>query len=141
MADNVNVSPSGSTPIATDDIAGVQFQKVKLNLGTDNIDGGVVSEENPLPTRDITMVDLYNLFAYMADRLEYGMSTDNAKRLKVNLSESGALPNVTTVGTVTTVAGATVTDQNLIGGIQAKRAMEWQMDTAYNVGFMSNITF
>lgn len=133
MADNVNVSPSGSTPIATDDIEGVQFQKVKLNLGTDNIDGGVVSEENPLPTKDITMVDLFNLFAYMADRLEYGMSTDNAKRLKVNLSESGALPNVTTVGTVS--------DQNLIGGIQAKRAIEWQMDTAYNVGFMSNITF
>lgn len=90
---------------------------------------------------DKTIQDFYNLFAFLADRLEYGINTDNAKRLKVNLVESGALANITTVGTVTTVTGATVTNQTQIGGLPAQRMVEAQLDTAYNVGFLNNITF
>ena len=93
---------------------------------------------------DKTITDLYNMLAFYMDRMEYGMATDNAKRLKVNLAESGALSavnNIGTVNTVTTVTGATVTNQQLIGGIAAQRTVEAQMDTAYNVGFLNNITF
>lgn len=90
---------------------------------------------------DKTIQDFYNLFAFLADRLEYGINTDNAKRLKVNLVESGALANVTTVGTVTTVTGATVTNQTQMGGLPAQRIVEAQLDTAFNVGFLSKITF
>lgn len=90
---------------------------------------------------DSTLKDLINTLAFLADRLEYGINTDNAKRLKVNLVESGALANVTTVGTVTTVTGATVTNQTQIGGLAAQRSVEAQMDTAFNVGYLSNITF
>lgn len=87
---------------------------------------------------DKTISDLYNVLAYLADRLEFGINTDNGKKLKVNadLSASGALPTVTTVGTVTTM-----NDQTYIGGLQAKRQVEMVMDTAYNTGFLSNITF
>ena len=93
---------------------------------------------------DKTITDLYNLMAFYMDRMEYGINTDNAKQLKVSLVGSGALANVTTVttvGTVTTVTGATVTNQQLIGGLPAQRSVEAQMDTAYNVGFLNNITF
>ena len=90
---------------------------------------------------DKTITDLYNMMAYYMDRMEFGLNTDNAKQLKVSLVGSGALANVTTVGTVTTVTGATVTNQNLIGGLAAQRSVEAQMDTAYNVGFLNNITF
>lgn len=48
MADNINVNPSGSTSIATDDVSGVHFQKVKLTQGDDGIDNGLVSSNNPL---------------------------------------------------------------------------------------------
>ncbi len=90
---------------------------------------------------DKTITDLYNMMAFYMDRMEYGMATDNAKRLKVNLAESGALPAVSTVTTVTTVTGATVTNQQLVGGVDARRQIEAQMDTAYNVGFLNNITY
>ena len=93
---------------------------------------------------DKTITDLYNMMAFYMDRMEYGMATDNAKRLKVNLAESGTLGTVGTVGTVTTVTtvtGATVTNQQLVGGVDARRQIEAQMDTAYNVGFLNNITY
>ena len=93
---------------------------------------------------DKTITDLYNMMAFYMDRMEYGMATDNAKRLKVNLAESGTLGTVGTVGTVTTVTtvtGATVTNQLLVGGVDARRQIEAQMDTAYNVGFLNNITY
>lgn len=82
---------------------------------------------------DKTITDLYNMMAFYMDRMEYGMATDNAKRLKVNLAESGALPTVATVNNVN--------NQTLVGGIDAKRQIEAQMDTAYNVGFLNNITY
>ena len=90
---------------------------------------------------DKTITDLYNMMAYYMDRMEFGINTDNAKRLKINLVESGALANVTTVATVTTVIGATVTNQTQMGGLPAQRIVEAQLDTAYNVGFLNNITF
>ena len=84
---------------------------------------------------DKTITDLYNMMAFYMDRMEYGMATDNAKRLKVNI-DAGTLSTITTVGTV-----GSVTNQQLIGGLPAQRSVEVQMDTAYNVGFLNNITF
>mgnify|MGYP003535935739 CR=1 FL=1 len=82
---------------------------------------------------DKTITDLYNMMAFYMDRLEYGINTDSAKQLRVSLAGSGALGTVNTVGTVT--------NQQLIGGLPAQRTVEAQMDTAYNVGFLNNITF
>ena len=82
---------------------------------------------------DKTITDLYNMMAYYMDRMEFGINTDNAKRLKVNLVESGALANVTMVNTVA--------NQTQMGGLPAQRIVEAQLDTAYNVGFLNNITF
>ena len=90
---------------------------------------------------DKTITDLYNMMAFYMDRMEYGINTDNAKQLKVSLAGSGALGTVNTVGTVTTVTGATITNQQLIGGLAAQRTVEAQLDTAYAVGFYNNITF
>ena len=84
---------------------------------------------------DKTITDLYNMMAYYMDRMEYGINTDNAKRLKVNI-DAGTLSTVTTVTTVGTVA-----NQTQIGGLPAQRVVEAQLDTAYNVGFLNNITF
>ena len=90
---------------------------------------------------DKTITDLYNMMAFYMDRMEYGINTDNAKRLKVNLVESGALGTINTVTTVSTVTSATVANQTQMGGLPAQRIVEAQLDTAYNVGFLNNITF
>lgn len=84
---------------------------------------------------DKTITDLYNMMAFYMDRMEFGLSTDNAKRLKVNI-DAGTLSTITTVSTVNNV-----NNQTLVGGVDARRQIEAQMDTAYNVGFLNNITY
>ena len=58
MADNT-VLPvgSGGDTIATDDIGGVKFQRVKLIHGADGINAGDVASANPLPVSD-TVADV-----------------------------------------------------------------------------------
>ena len=84
---------------------------------------------------DKTITDLYNMMAYYMDRMEFGINTDAAKRLKV-IIDTGTLSTVSTVTTVGTVA-----NQTQIGGLPAQRIVEAQLDTAYNAGFLNNITF
>ncbi len=52
MADNVALPPSGVTA-ASDDIGGIQFQRIKLVHGADGVNDGDVSTVNPLPTRNV----------------------------------------------------------------------------------------
>jgi hypothetical protein len=50
LADNVQLnSGSGGAIAASDDIAGVQYQRVKLVLGADGVNDGDVSSANPIP--------------------------------------------------------------------------------------------
>lgn len=48
MADNVAITAGAGTSIATDDIAGVQWQRVKVGWGADGT-AGDTSAANPLP--------------------------------------------------------------------------------------------
>lgn len=118
---------------------GSDTQVVKLQIGSTGVDAGLISDNNPLPTQDKNIGDLYNMLGFFLDRLEFGLLTDNAKRLKVNLADSGALASVGTVTTVTTVG--TVNNQARIGDVQAQRVVEAQMDTAFNIGLMNRVTF
>jgi len=51
MADNVAITPGAGAPIATDDIAGAHYQRVKLIHGADGVTDGDVAKTNPLPSR------------------------------------------------------------------------------------------
>lgn len=51
MADNTTLNlGSGGDVIATDDIGGIKFQRVKIVLGGDGVNDGDVSSINPIPT-------------------------------------------------------------------------------------------
>lgn len=51
MADNVTLnSGSGGATCASDDIGGVQYQRVKIVLGADGVNGGDLSTSNYMPT-------------------------------------------------------------------------------------------
>jgi hypothetical protein len=97
-----------------------------------NLLSGIATEETQLVTGK-NLTDIYNMMAFFLDRLEFGMITDSGKRLKVQLSDSGALPTVTTV--------TTLTNQSRIGDIQAQRQVEGVMDMAFADGILRNITF
>ena len=50
MADNTTLNTgSGGDVIASDDIGGIKFQRVKLVEGPDGVNDGDISAANPLP--------------------------------------------------------------------------------------------
>jgi hypothetical protein len=49
MADNVGYTPGSGATIAADDISSVLFQRFKLTLGADGVNGGDVASGNPMP--------------------------------------------------------------------------------------------
>lgn len=49
MADNVPVTPGVGASIATDDVGGTHYQRIKLTLGADGAVDGDVSSGNPMP--------------------------------------------------------------------------------------------
>ena len=52
MSDNVKYLPSSdpdAVPVATDNIAGTRFQRMKLTLGADGVNDGDGAAANPLP--------------------------------------------------------------------------------------------
>lgn len=51
MADNVAITAGTGTSIATDDVGGIQFQKVKIDVGSDGV-SAPLSSSNPIPVSD-----------------------------------------------------------------------------------------
>jgi len=49
VADNQLLPPETAFTVATDDIGGVQYQRIKLVLGSTDVDDGNVSASNPVP--------------------------------------------------------------------------------------------
>lgn len=59
MADNVETNAgTGGAVVASDDIAGVQFQRVKIVVGADGVNDGDVASGNPLPVAQATAASL-----------------------------------------------------------------------------------
>lgn len=102
MADNTTLNPgTGGDLIATDDIAGVKYQRVKMTFGVDGV-ATDVSAADPLPT------SLASLPA-----LATGTNTVGA----VNIAAAQTLATVTTVGAVTAITNALPTGTNSIGTV------------------------
>ena len=54
MADNTQLNPgSGGDVIATDDIGGVKYQRIKVCIGDDGLVAGDISAKNPMPIDDV----------------------------------------------------------------------------------------
>lgn len=83
MADNINVNPVGSTPIATEELGGVHYQKVMQVNET----GSIIDEGNWLVR---ALMKVFGRFSF---------DTTSALRISGTTSVSGSLTTVTTVGT------------------------------------------
>lgn len=95
MADNINIAPTGSTPIATDDVGGVHYQKVKLVNGDDGVDGGTTSTTNPLVVQEAGWITkaLMKVFGRF--------SFDSVSALRTSTVVT-SLPTINTVNTIVT---------------------------------------
>lgn len=74
MADNINVNPGtggSAKAVATDEVGGVHFQRVKMTFGTDGA-AADVSNANPMPINQISAgYDVAVTFARSADTAAY----------------------------------------------------------------------
>jgi hypothetical protein len=122
MADNVAITAGSGTSIATDDIGGAHYQRVKPAFG---VDGSAVdvSASNPLPVvasgELLEAVTALRQIAHALDRSIGQAYANAAGRLLVesSIAASQTLGTITTVSTVTTCS--TLTNQTQLGGINA----------------------
>lgn len=61
MADNVPITAGSGTNVATDDIGGVHYQRVKIAVGEDGV-AADASKTNPMPTTLISAAPVYRMF-------------------------------------------------------------------------------
>lgn len=71
MADNTTlpVPTTSGDVIATDDIGGVKFQRVKLTLGADGVNGGDVSASNPVPVVQLSNIVVTDVINTLPDQV------------------------------------------------------------------------
>ena len=131
MADNVSVNtstPGSPAVIASDEIGGSQYQRIKLVLGNEGQNDGDVSGTNPVPV-ELSLDDKLNqdeikealfIMRRLVNLLKpLGIVTGGgSNRLSIDVNAmTGNVAQVTLVPTVTTVG--TVSNQTNIGGITA----------------------
>jgi len=120
MADNVTL-PGTGIPVASDDIGGNQYQRMKLIYGDDGVNAGDVSVTNPYPVQAQRTDDLVEMLQRMVKLMESLAIVDVAQRQRISLDAIPAgvtLPTVTTVTTVSTVSSVTnVAAQTALAGM------------------------
>jgi|688.fasta_scaffold1812438_1 hypothetical protein len=123
MPDNVAITAGSGTVIATDDIGGVNYQRVKPAWGADGtaVD---VSTAAPLPVAPLgEMLETLTQIGMLLTSLTRSIGAaypDSSNRLRVVVDAITAnlvLSTITTVTTVTTLS--TLTNQTQVGGINA----------------------
>lgn len=91
MADNVRLNRgSGGEVAASDDVGGVQYQRVKLTLGADGVNDGDVAASNPMP---VSVGDSANLDAFSRLRVSDAVglfAVQNTYELESFLLEAGS---------------------------------------------------
>lgn len=124
MADNTTLNPgTGGDVIASDDIGGVKYQRVKVAVGADG-SATDATEATPLPTSVngelLEALEAMRMAVQSLTRSMGQMLPDQQARMRVAIDSITAgltLATITTVGTVTTVTTvATLTNQTQVGG-------------------------
>lgn len=113
MTDDLGYTPGSGASIATDNVGGKHYQRMKVVTGPDGTVTGDVSPSNPLPTTDAAVLDALLRLLNMT-RYPQGYDTTLNRTRGTVVVESGTIGSatiasgtITTVTTVTTVAGIT----------------------------------
>lgn len=104
MADNTELnSMAGGDVVATDEIAGVKFQRNKLIIGADGVNDGDVAKTNPMPVYKAfgTIVDGQKVVTTAATAVALGISTA-IKRIYVQAETDNT--GIIVIGSSTVVA-------------------------------------
>lgn len=140
MADNtvLNIGTGGDV-IASDDIGGVKFQRVKISVGADG-SATDATETTPLPVSD---GHSGNLLLRILQMLMAPLGYDKAlgRQRGTVVVESGTVTAVTTVTTVTTLSTLTTLGNiSAIGGYSAQMTVFDQNRSAWAQCVRARIT-
>lgn len=143
MADNVGYTPGSGEIIATDDIGGVQYQRIKPTWGTDGF-ANDVNETTPLPIAAygelIEAIEAMRM-AIVSLQKSIGMAQVNPLTGRMLVDPSGVTSPVS--GTVTASQGGTwnITNLATLGGQAANSAIPaFERGTADNLRRNINVT-
>jgi hypothetical protein len=137
MADNTTLNPgTGGDVIASDDIGGVKYQRIKAGFGADGSYADV-SEATPLPVADAQSGGvLLRILQMLMAPLGYDKSL--GRQRGTVLIESGTVTTVTTVTTCTTVS--TLSNIAAVGGYSAQMGVFDQNRSAWAQCVRARIT-
>jgi hypothetical protein len=143
MADNVGYTPGSGEIIATDDIGGVQYQRVKPVWGTDGV-AQDVNNTTPLPVTGAQ--ELMEAIEAMRQAIQslnrtIGLAQVNPLTGRMLVDPSGVTSPVS--GTVTANQGGTwnITNLATIGGVAANSQVQsFERMTADNLRRNINVT-
>ena len=143
MADNVGYTPGSGEVIATDDIGGVQYQRVKPVWGTDGV-ANDVNETTPLPVTGAQ--ELMEAIEAMRQAIHtltrtIGMAQVNPLTGRMLVDPSGVTSPVS--GTVSANQSGTwnITNLATIGGVAANSQVQsFERMTADNLRRNINVT-
>lgn len=116
MADNLAYTPGSGATVASDEVGGVHYQRVKVVTGSDGVVDGDVGASNPLPVMGsgelVESLEAIRTALNVLVRNTGNAYPDVSGRMRVAVDAiSATLANVTTV--------ATVSNQTNVGGYSA----------------------
>jgi len=88
MSDNVlfqteeHATPDRGVEVATDNIDGIDYQRMKIDVGGDGKVGGSASIDNPLPVKDLMMFSLLEEILTTLKKIETHLSYATDTELK-----------------------------------------------------------
>ena len=120
MADNLAYTPGSGASVATDEIGGVHYQRIKLATGEEG-EASDVSGAAPLPIAAygelIEAIEVMRMAIQSLNRTIGQVQPDTAARMRVVVDAMTSGLTLSTVGSVSTVNG--LTNQTQIGGLSA----------------------
>lgn len=125
MADNIAITSGAGTTVASDDIGGVQFQRIKLIHGVDGVNAGDVAETNPLPVTLRSDTPAYSVFvpaqAVGANKVFFDIfnATGSGKVMKVKSARAIKDGSAAVTGTISVKLHLTKTSAVGTGGTAA----------------------
>jgi len=143
MSDNVGYTPGSGEIIATDDIAGVQYQRVKPVWGTDGV-AQDVNNTTPLPvTGAQELMEAIEAMRMAIHALTRTIGLAQVNPLTGSVYVDGSRVTQTVIGTVNAIQSGTwnITNLATIGGVAANSQVQsFERMTADNLRRNINVT-
>lgn len=129
MTDDLGYTPGSGASVATDNVGGRHYQRMKIVTGADGVVTGDVSPANPLPVEAYgEVVEAIEALRMAVAALSRGMgllTVDTAGRVRMAVDAITANLTLTTVGTLSNITAGTITsvgtttNQAQMGGYSA----------------------